>query len=241
VLGIGSLYGYVWFAFAGALAAMVVVYLLGGVGQGGSTPAKLAVAGSAVSAILFSLVSAVVLTNVQALDRYRFWVLGSLTGADGRTLAQVAPFLLVGALLAVTVAGALNNLALGDDVARSLGQRVGLVRLRAAAATTLLAGAAVAVCGPVAFVGLVIPHIARAVSGPDHRWILAYSALLGPVFLLAADIHPRGVPGEERANRADRRHQAQRRLRRGCDQTLHLLLSAGRPTVVQVGRELGKR
>lgn len=198
VLGLRSLHGYVWFAFAGALGAMALVYRLGGIGRGGATPAKLAIAGAAVSAVLFSLVSVVVLTDVDALDTYRFWVIGALTGQDRHTLGQVAPFLAAGALLAATTAGALNNLALGDDVARGLGQRVALVRARAAVAITLLAGAAVAVCGPIAFVGLIVPHVARALIGPDQRWILLYSALLGPVFLLAADILGRILarPGE---------------------------------------------
>jgi iron complex transport system permease protein len=198
LLGVGSLYGYVWFGFAGALGAMTVVYLLAGVGRGGATPAKLAVAGAAVSAVLFSLVSAIVLTDVGALDRYRFWVVGALTGSDRHTLGQVVPFLLVGAVLATTTAGPLNTLALGEDVARSLGQHVTAVRARTAAAVTLLAGAAVAVCGPIAFVGLVVPHIARALVGPDQRWILAYCTVLGPLFLLAADIIGRIVarPGE---------------------------------------------
>lgn len=198
VLGIGSLYGYVWFGFAGALGAMAVVYLLAGVGRGGATPAKLAVAGAAVSAVLFSLVSAIVLTDVGALDRYRFWVVGALTGQDRQTLVQVLPFLLAGAALAVTTAGPLNNLALGEDVARSLGEHVTAVRIRAAAAITLLAGAAVAVCGPIAFVGLVVPHIARVLTGADQRWLLAYCAVLGPLVLLSADIVGRLVarPGE---------------------------------------------
>jgi len=193
LLGIGSLFGYVWFAFAGALAAMLVVYLVGGGGRGGATPATLAIAGAAVSALLFALISAVVLTDVRALEKYRFWVIGALTGIDRQTLAAVALFLLVGAALAASVAPALNSLALGDDVARSLGQRIWLVRARAVAAITLLAGGATAVCGPIAFVGLIVPHAARAVVGPDQRWILAYSAVLGAALLLAADITGRVI------------------------------------------------
>jgi iron complex transport system permease protein len=187
-LGVGSLYGYIWFAFAGALAAMALVYLLGGSGRGGATPAKLAIAGAAVSAVLFSMVSAVVISDVRALERYRFWVVGALTGHGRETLADILPFLIAGGLLAVSVGRALNNLALGEDVARSLGQRIGLVRLRGVGAVTLLAGGATAVCGPIAFLGLIVPHAARLIAGADQRWVLAYSAVLGPILLLGADI-----------------------------------------------------
>lgn len=188
LLGITVVYGYVWFAFAGALAATALVYALGGAGGGGATPAKLALAGAAVSALLQSLVFAVLLFDAAALGDYRFWAVGSLTGQPAAILVDVLPFLAVGALLAASTAPALNSLALGEGVATALGQRVGLVRLRGAVAVTLLAGGAVALCGPIAFVGLVIPQLARLLTGPDHRWILAYSALLGPILLLAADI-----------------------------------------------------
>ncbi|MFE9467606.1 FecCD family ABC transporter permease [Streptomyces virginiae] len=188
VLGIGAVFGYVWFAFGGGLLAMAVVYALGGAGRGGATPAKLALAGAAVTALLQSLVNAVLLFDAAALGEFRFWAVGSLTGQPAAALADVLPFLGVGLVLAVLTAPALNKLALGDGVATSLGQNVGLIRIRGIAAVTLLAGGAVALCGPIAFIGLVIPHMARRITGPDHRWITVYSALLGPVLLLAADL-----------------------------------------------------
>ncbi|MCJ0874455.1 iron ABC transporter permease [Streptomyces sp. AP-93] len=188
ILGITSVYGYVWFGFAGALLAMALVYALGSAGRGGATPAKLALAGAAVSALLQSLVNAVLLFDAASLGDYRFWAVGSLTGQSAGILVQVLPFLLAGAVLAALTAPALNSLALGDGVAKSLGQRVGLIRLRGAAAVTLLAGGAVALCGPIAFVGLVVPQAVRHFTGPDNRWILAHSALIGPILLLAADI-----------------------------------------------------
>ena len=188
VFGVTALFGYIWFAFAGALAATVVVYVLGSLGGGGTNPAKLALAGAAVSALLQSAVSTLLLLDAATLDSYRFWAVGSLNVPDGGTLLQVLPFLAAGAAFAVTTAPALNTLALGDDVARSLGQRVGWVRVRGAVAITLLAGGATAVCGPIAFIGLVVPHLARALTGPDHRWVLAYSAVLAPALLLAADV-----------------------------------------------------
>ncbi|MEU4922966.1 iron chelate uptake ABC transporter family permease subunit [Streptomyces parvus] len=193
VAGIGSLFGYIWFAFAGAMAASVVVYLLGRMGRSGSTPVKLALAGVAVTAVLSSLTSAVVLTDPAALDRFRFWSAGSLADQDASTVLRILPFLGLGALLALAGAPALNSLALGDDVAASLGRKLGLVRLQGVVAVTLLTGAAVAVIGPVVFLGLVVPHVARVLAqyaglGPDHRWLLPLSAGLAAALLLGADI-----------------------------------------------------
>ncbi|MET8840228.1 iron chelate uptake ABC transporter family permease subunit [Streptomyces rubiginosohelvolus] len=193
VAGIGSLFGYIWFAFAGAMAASVVVYLLGRMGRSGSTPGKLALAGVAVTAVLSSLTSAVVLTDPAALDRFRFWSAGSLADQDASTVLRILPFLGLGALLALASAPALNSLALGDDVAASLGRKLGLVRLQGVVAVTLLTGAAVAVIGPVVFIGLVVPHVARVLAqyaglGPDHRWLLPLSAALAAGLLLGADI-----------------------------------------------------
>ncbi|MFJ6983750.1 MULTISPECIES: FecCD family ABC transporter permease [unclassified Streptomyces] len=198
VLGIGSVYGYIWFAFAGALGASVLVYVLGGLGRSGSTPVKLALSGVAVTSVLFSLTSAIALTDPDALNRYRFWSAGSLANQDTDVLLRVLPFLAVGALLALASAPSLNSLALGDDVATSLGLRLGLVRVQGVVAVTLLTGGAVAVIGPVVFVGLVVPHIARVLAqyaglGPDHRWLLPLSAILAPCLLLAADVVGRVV------------------------------------------------
>lgn len=196
--GIAGLYGYIWFAFAGALVASVVVYLLGSAGRGGATPVKLALAGVAVTALLTSLTSGISLVDPEALNRYRFWASGSLAGQDMGVVVRVLPFVLLGTVLALASAGSLNSLALGDDLATALGRRVGLVRLQGAVAITLLTGAAVAVVGPVVFVGLVVPHVARAITGPDHRRLLPFSMVLAPVLVLAADIIGRVVarPGE---------------------------------------------
>ncbi|WP_328773227.1 FecCD family ABC transporter permease [Streptomyces sp. NBC_00286] len=193
VFGFGSFYGYVWFAFAGALAASVVVYLLGGLGRSGQTPVKLALAGIAVTFLLSSLTSAIVLTDPDALDRYRFFTAGSMAEQDGATVLRILPFLAAGTILALACAPALNSLALGEDVAASLGRNLGLIRLQGVAAVTLLTGAAVAVIGPIVFIGLVVPHVARVLAqlagiGPDHRWLLPLSAVLAPSLLLAADI-----------------------------------------------------
>lgn len=198
VLGLGSVYGYIWFAFAGAMAASVLVYLLGGLGRSGTTPVKLALAGVAVTSLLFSFTSAIALTDPDALNRYRFWSAGSLADQGDEVLVRVLPFFAVGAVLALACAPALNSLALGDDVAASLGVQLGLTRIQGVLAVTLLTGGAVAVIGPVVFVGLVVPHIARVLAqhagvGPDHRWLLPLSAVLAPCLLLAADIAGRLV------------------------------------------------
>jgi iron complex transport system permease protein len=185
--GTSSVSGSVWFGLAGALVASVAVFVLGTLGDGG-TPVTLALAGAAVSALLAALTSALVLLDQTTLDAYRFWVVGSLVGRGDDVLAQVLPFLAAGLLLALVNAPALNTLHLGDDVARGLGQRVGLARLTGVAAVTLLTGAAVAVTGPIAFVGLVVPHVARSFTGPDHRWLLPYAGLLGALLLVASDV-----------------------------------------------------
>jgi iron complex transport system permease protein len=196
--GVTSVAGSVWFALAGALLASVVVFVLGTMGDGGGSPVTLALAGAAVTALLGALTSALVLMDSTALDTYRFWVVGSLVGRGEGVLVQVLPFVAVGLLLAAVNAPALNTLQMGEDVARGLGQRIGLARAGGVAAVTLLTGAAVSVSGPIAFVGLVVPHVARAVTGPDHRWLLPYSGLLGAVLLVAADVLGRVLarPGE---------------------------------------------
>lgn len=191
--GIATLYGFIWFALLGAAAASVVVFVLGRMGRSGLTPVKLALAGIAVTAFLGSMTSAMVLMDIEALDRYRFWSAGSLAGLNGDVAVQILPFVVVGALLAFAAAPALNSLALGDDVATSLGRNLALVRTQGVVAVMLLTGSAVAAIGPVVFIGLVVPHVARALAqsaglGPDHRWLLPLSALIAPTLLIAADI-----------------------------------------------------
>jgi iron complex transport system permease protein len=198
LFGIGSPAGYVWFAFAGALAGSVAVFAIGSSGRGGATPVTLALAGAALSALLYALVQAITIRESTTLDAYRFWVVGALAGRDADVVAQVAPFVAAGLVLALLNAPALNLLGLGEDVARGLGTRIWLARGTGLAAITLLTGAATAACGPIAFVGLVVPHVARAVTGPDHRWLIPYAGLLGVVLLLLADVLGRIVarPGE---------------------------------------------
>lgn len=149
---------------------------------------KLALAGAAMNAFLASVVSAILTTNARALDEFRFWDVGSISGRDASIAGQVWPFLLAGLLLVLSMARGLDALALGDDIARGLGRNVALLRAAGALGATVLTGAAVAAAGPIAFVGLAVPHIARALVGPQHRTLLPMAALLGPVMLLLADV-----------------------------------------------------
>lgn len=186
--GVGSLTGYVWFAFIGAAITSLAVYTLGSLGREGATPVKLALAGAAFSAFLGSITSAILLLDVATLDQFRFWVVGSLANRNGTIARQVAPFIGVGLALSLVSGRLLNAMALGDDVARSLGQRVGLSRAFIGTLIVLLVGGATSAAGPIAFVGLTVPHVARAIVGPNYRWILPYSAVIAPVLLLGSDI-----------------------------------------------------
>ena len=174
-LGLESLLGLVWFAFGGAAVATGLVLALGSMGRGGTNPVRLVLAGVALAALLGSLTASVTLLDQAVLDRYRFWAVGSLSGLDGSVVFQILPFLVVGMLLALGLSRSLNALALGEEVARSLGIGLGTVRLVSVVAVTLLCGAAVAACGPIGFVGLVVPHAARVMSG--RRPAVAYPGL----------------------------------------------------------------
>ena len=198
VLGMTQLSTYAWMAFAGAGAAMLVVYSVASLGREGATPVKLALAGAAITAVLHSIINAILLTSPRTLDEIRFWQVGSLSGRSMDIALQVAPFLAVGMILALATARLLDGLSMGDDVARALGQRIGLSRGMAGLAAVILAGASTAAAGPIAFVGLTVPHVARAITGPGYRWILPYSMLLAPILLLGADVLGRVIapPGE---------------------------------------------
>ncbi|MCK9920723.1 iron chelate uptake ABC transporter family permease subunit [Frankia sp. AgPm24] len=198
LLGLTSPISYVWFAFLGAAVASSLVYLLGLAGRSTADPARLALAGTALSAGLVGYIQALVLLDSDTFDLFRFWSIGSLAGREHAVLVQLAPFLLLGLLLGVPLGRPLNALEIGDDSGRALGASLARTRVLAALVVTLLCGAATAAAGPLVFVGLVVPHVVRAFSGPDQRWILAYSVVLAPVLLLVADILGRVVarPGE---------------------------------------------
>ncbi|MGW7433923.1 FecCD family ABC transporter permease [Streptomyces sp. NPDC054861] len=185
-LGITEVSDYVWFAFLGAAVVSVVVYVLGG--SRGATPVRLALAGTAATAALYGYVNAVQLLNSAALDRLRFWTVGSLASADMETVRRVAPFILVGVVLALLISRPLNAMEMGDDTARALGAHLNRTRVIAMVSVTLMCGAATAACGPIVFIGLMVPYLVRALTGPDMRWILPYAAVLAPVLLLGSDV-----------------------------------------------------
>jgi iron complex transport system permease protein len=187
VFGVTDLAGYAWFSLVGAGLAAVAVFAIGST-RGGPNPVSLLLAGMAVSALLLSFTQAIVLRDEDTLDEYRFWAVGSVTGRSLDVLWQVLPFLLVGLLLAGVSAGGLNLLQLGDDVASSLGMHPLRHKVMGISAVMLLTGAATAACGPIVFLGLVVPHVARFLAGVDYRWILPYAALIGALLLVSADV-----------------------------------------------------
>jgi iron complex transport system permease protein len=202
--GVASPSQYVWFAFVGGAVAAAIVYGLGSLGYDGGSPIKLTLIGAALTAIVSSATVLMLLSETSLFAQFRFWQVGSLAGRDLSAVKTLLPFVLVGVALAFQSSRALNLLAMGDDLARGLGQRVWRARLICLLAVVLLSGAATALAGPIVFVGLVAPHVARYLSGPDYRWILAYTTFLGPTILLLADVVGRFVvqPGELEAGLA---------------------------------------
>lgn len=190
-LGSASLTVYTWFAFLGAAAAAVTVYLLGSMGRGGLTPLKLTIAGAALAALFSSLTTGILILSQRTLDEIRFWLAGSLAGRDLNLLLQILPYLVVGLLVAFALGKQITTLSLGEDVARGLGQRTAWVKVAAAIVVVVLAGSSVAVAGPIGFIGLVIPHTVRFFVGVDYRWILPYAAVSGAILLVLADIGAR--------------------------------------------------
>lgn len=191
-LGIGAGSSTVWVALPGAFLAMLLVHVVGS-GRHGATPVRLVLAGAVLTAVLSAYVQAVTLSMPAVFDSYRFWVVGSLAGANADTSLQVLPFVLLGLVLAAALAGPLNALALGDATAIALGGHPARTRLLGILAATLLCAASTAAVGPISFVGLAVPHVVRSIVGSDHRRQLPLSLLLGPTLLLAADVVGRVV------------------------------------------------
>ena len=200
ILGLTDLSQYLWFAFAGVGVALTLVYLLGSTGRAGATPIRLTLAGVALGAVMEGLSTGIRLVKPRAFDYLRFWDIGSLAGRPLEVATTVLPFVLVGTVLALLVARELNAVALGEDLARTLGAGVARTRALALISVMLLAGAGTAAVGPIGFVGLMIPHVVRWIVGPDQRWIFVYTVVCGPILLLLADIIGRLVvrPGELR-------------------------------------------
>ncbi|MFE3555813.1 FecCD family ABC transporter permease [Streptomyces sp. NPDC059193] len=198
VFGFTDPFQYVWFAFLGAAVAGVVVFGLASIGRGAGNPLTLALAGQGVTVFLAAMTTAVALSDKASLNALRFWNAGSVAGVGFGVIWPVTAFIAVGLVLALTTLPAVNLLNLGDDVARGLGVNITLIRTVGIIAITLLAGAATAACGPIAFLGLMVAHVARYLTGPDYRWLVPYAGLLGAIVLLVGDIAGRLLvrPGE---------------------------------------------
>ncbi|MBB2912318.1 iron complex transport system permease protein [Streptosporangium becharense] len=184
---------WVVFALVGAALATVTVYVLGTTGRGAANPARLVLAGAAVSAFLIAVIDGVLTLDSGVFEQWRFWDVGALAGRDADVVRQIAPFVAVGAVLALGLGRGLNAVALGEQTGQSLGANLGRIRLVGVVAIMLLCGAATAAAGPIGFIGLMAPHTVRAFAGPDNRWVLAYSAVMAPALLLAADVIGRVV------------------------------------------------
>ncbi|MFG1791125.1 FecCD family ABC transporter permease [Nocardia sp. NPDC049149] len=188
LFGFTSIWSYVWFAFLGAVVVTVAVYALGSLGRGGTTPIRITLAGVAIGAVLSGVTTGLMLLDPATFDQLRSWNAGSTAGADMDVVLAVAGFVGVGLAVAVAIARPLNAIALGDDMARALGADIAGTRRLGVLAVTLLCGAATAAAGPIGFVGLMIPHVARWIVGPDQRWILPYAVFGAPALLLIADV-----------------------------------------------------
>ena len=185
---IASPFAYIGAAIFGAGCTAIFVYVVGSLGRGGATPLKLALAGAATTVAFSSLVIAVVLPRSDIAGGIRSWQIGGVGGATMDRLWPVLPVLFIGFAISLLSARKLNSLALGDELAAGLGEQVALARATAALGAVLLCGATTAICGPIGFVGLIVPHLCRLLAGVDHRWLLPFSALGGACLLLAADI-----------------------------------------------------
>ena len=191
-------YQYIWLAIIGAGVTAVFVYSVASMGKDGATPLKLALSGSAVSIVLGSLVSTIMLPNNRVMEAFRFWQVGSIGSATWENIMLISPFLIVGFVISMFISGYLNNLALGDEAATALGTNVVMTRTIGALSSVLLCGATTALAGPIGFVGLIIPHIIRLIFGSEMSKMLPLSFLGSAILMLVSDIIGRiiSLPGE---------------------------------------------
>lgn len=186
--GLASAQGYIWTAIFGAALAAILVYAIASLGRGGATPLKLALAGAATTVAFSSFITAVVLQRNDISGSVQSWELGGVGGATYDSIFHFLPFLAAGLVISLISARSLNALALGDELAAGLGENVVLARALSALGAVMLCGAATAICGPIGFVGLVVPHFCRVLVGLDHRWLLPFCALTGAALLIGADV-----------------------------------------------------
>lgn len=193
VLGLQTLEAFAGLAMIGAAVAAFVVYGLASLGPGGATPVKLALVGIILGAFSSAITTATLLLDDQALDRIRYWTVGSLAGRDWEMIGLMAPLVGAGLAGALLLGRQITTMSIGNDVAKGLGQNTARVQMAAAGLVIVMTGAAVAIAGPVGFVGLVAPHMVRPLCGVDYRWVIPYSAVLGAVLVVVADIASRVV------------------------------------------------
>ncbi|MUT67265.1 iron ABC transporter permease [Paenibacillus sp. NEAU-GSW1] len=192
-LGFTGMQSLTLFALAGAAVSGAIVFVLGSIGRDGMTPVKITLAGASIAAFFASLTQGFMLSSGKMFDQVLIWLVGSVAGRNMAMLHGVLPYMAAGMIIAFALSRQLNVLGMGDDIARTLGQRTAAVKWLSSAAVILLAGASVAVAGPIAFVGIIIPHIVRFVIGSDYRWVIPYSAVLGAILLVVADIGSRYI------------------------------------------------
>ncbi|HLP88075.1 MAG TPA: iron ABC transporter permease [Nostocaceae cyanobacterium] len=184
---------YIWYGFAGAGITAVSVYALAALGAGGLTPLNLTISGVAVSSLLTSLTTAILIVSDRTLEEIRFWLAGSLAGRNFEAINQILPYICIGLILALIIAQKVTILSLGEDIAQGLGQQTFWVKITAAISILLLTGSAVTIAGGIGFIGLIIPHIVRFIAGVHYQWIIPYSAISGAIILLIADTVSRTI------------------------------------------------
>ncbi|MFC5559761.1 FecCD family ABC transporter permease [Ureibacillus thermophilus] len=180
-------------AFLGAAFAAISVYIMGSFGREGLTPMKLTLAGAAISAMFASFTQGLLVLDEALLDQVLFWLAGSVAGRNLETLISVIPYMTIAWLGSIFISGKMNIFAMGEDVAKGLGLNTGFIKIAIGILVILLAGSSVAVAGPIGFVGIIVPHLARAIVGMDHRWVIPMAGVLGAILLLAADIAARYI------------------------------------------------
>ncbi|KIL36113.1 iron ABC transporter [Cohnella kolymensis] len=192
-LDLSGLQALTWVALLGAAISGCIVFALGSIGRDGMTPVKITLAGASMAAFFYSLTQGMMLSDGKMFDQVLVWLVGSVAGRDMNQLEAVWPYMGAGMLIALFLSRKLSVLSMGDDIARSLGQNIVYIKISAAAAVILLAGASVAVAGPIAFIGIIIPHVVRFFVGTDYRWIVPYCAVLGAFLLISADLGSRYI------------------------------------------------
>ncbi|SFX03031.1 iron complex transport system permease protein [Thermoactinomyces sp. DSM 45891] len=193
LFSVTSLEAFLWIGLIGSAVTSLAVYLLGSMGSGGLSPLKITLAGAATAMLFASMTQGLLVLDESALDQVMFWLAGSIEGRKLELLQLVIPYLTVGFLIALFLGKSINVLQMGEDVATGLGQKTWLVKLLGLVSIVLLAGSAVSVAGPISFIGVMVPHIAKGLVGHDYRWLVPFSITIGGIVLVLADISARFV------------------------------------------------